>query len=105
VAEAECIDIFCPQTYHKENNLNVRVFADCHGTPEDPATGSGNGCLAGWLAKYKYFGKDSIDIRIEQGYEMGRPSLLFLKSSAQDDKIDVNVGGRVVMVVKGELIG
>ncbi len=104
IGEAECIDIFCPETYHKENQLNVRVFADCHGIPEDPATGSGNGCLAGWLAKYKYFGKDSIDIRIEQGYEIGRPSLLFLKSSAQGDKIDVNVGGRAIMLVKGELI-
>lgn len=104
IEETECIDIFCPETYHKENNLNVRVYADCHGTPEDPATGSGNGCLAGYLVKYGYFGNDSIDIRLEQGYEIGRPSLLFLKSSMQGDKIDVNVGGRVVMVVKGELV-
>ncbi len=104
IEEAECIDIFCPETYHKENNLNVRVFADCHGTPEDPATGSGNGCLAGYLAKYKYFGKDSIDIRLEQGYEIGRPSLLFLKAAIEGDKIDVNVGGRAIMLVSGELV-
>ena len=104
VEQAELIDFFSPETYHKENQLNVRVFCDCHGTPEDPATGSGNGCLAGWLAKYEYFGKDSIDIRIEQGYEIGRPSLLFLKAAVVGDKIDVNVGGRVVMVVKAELV-
>jgi trans-2,3-dihydro-3-hydroxyanthranilate isomerase len=105
IEQAELIDLFSPETYHNENQLNVRVFCDCHGTPEDPATGSGNGCLAGWLVKYKYFGKDSIDIRIEQGYEIGRPSLLFLKAAAEGDKIDVNVGGRAIMLVRGELVG
>jgi trans-2,3-dihydro-3-hydroxyanthranilate isomerase len=104
VEQAELIDLFSPETYNHENQLNVRVFCDCHGTPEDPATGSGNGCLAGWLAKYKYFGKDSLDIRIEQGYEIGRPSLLFIKAAVTGDKIDVNVGGRAVMLVRGELL-
>jgi len=72
--------------------------------PEDPATGSANGCLAGYLSKYHYFGKDQIDIRIEQGYEMGRPSLLLLKAEKTEKGISVQVGGKAVMVAQGAFI-
>jgi len=102
--QAKTILIFCPETYNQENHLNVRVFADYYGVPEDPATGSANGCLAGYLVKHRYFGKDRINIRVEQGYEMGRPSLLLLKAERRDEKIEVYVGGRVVMVAKGEFV-
>lgn len=61
------------------------------------------GCLAGYLVKHRYFGSDEIDIRIEQGYEIGRPSLLFLKAEQNQGQIDVSVGGKVIMVAKGEL--
>ncbi len=102
--QAKAILIFCQETYSKANHLNVRVFADYYGVPEDPATGSANGCLAGYLAKHRYFGKDRIDIRVEQGHEIGRPSLLFLKAEDKKDKIDVFVGGRAAMIAKGEFI-
>lgn len=102
--DAKGILVFSPETYRKDNNLNVRAFADLYGVGEDPATGSANGCLAGYLVKYRYFGKDLIDIRVEQGYEIGRPSLLFLKAQKNKDKIDVQVGGKVIMIAKGELL-
>ena len=70
--------------------------------PEDPATGSGNGCLAAYLVKQRYFGKDEIDIRVEQGYEMNRRSLLLLRAKKTSDAIEVNVGGRVQFIAKGE---
>lgn len=103
-AQAKTILIFCPKTYNRENDLNVRFFADYYGVPEDPATGSANGCLAGYLVKHRYFKRDRINIRVEQGYEIGRPSLLLLKAESKEGKINVYVGGRVVMVAKGELI-
>lgn len=81
--------------------MNVRFFADYYSIPEDPATGSGNGCLAGYLVKHRYFRKDRIDIRVEQGYEIGRPSLLRLKAESVDGKIEVSVSGKVVMVAQG----
>ncbi|MDH5450397.1 MAG: PhzF family phenazine biosynthesis protein [Candidatus Bathyarchaeota archaeon] len=102
--QAKGILIFCPETYNNENDLNVRFFADYYGVPEDPATGSANGCLAGYLVKHRYFGKDQINIRVEQGYEIGRPSLLLLKAEGKEEKIDVHVGGTVVMIAKGELV-
>jgi trans-2,3-dihydro-3-hydroxyanthranilate isomerase len=95
--------VFCPETYKKENNLNVRVFVDLHGTPEDPAAGSANGCLAGYLSRYRYFGDDSVNARVEQGYEIGRPSLLHIKAENREGEIHVYVGGKVVMVANGEL--
>jgi len=102
--DAKVILVFCPETYHKQNDLNVRVFCDYVGIPEDPATGSGNGCLAGYLVKHRFFGTSDIDVRVEQGYEIGRPSMLYLKARDKDEKIDVNVGGKVVMIAKGRLV-
>lgn len=102
--EAKAILVFSPETYKPENNLCVRMFADYLGVPEDPATGSANGCLAGYLVQYSYFGKQEIDIRVEQGYEINRPSLLFLKAQKNQDKIQVNVGGKVILVAKGEFV-
>jgi len=96
--------LFCPETYHDENDLNVRVFVDYYNIPEDPATGSGNGCLAGYLAKHRYFAGDAIKVRVEQGYEIGRPSLLFLEASGSDEGIEVLVGGRVKAVAEGEWV-
>ncbi|MUL36738.1 PhzF family phenazine biosynthesis protein [Gloeocapsopsis dulcis] len=102
--QAKAILVFCPETNKSENDLAVRVFADAVGVPEDPATGSANGCLAGYLVKYSYFGTDSIDLRVEQGYEIGRPSLLLLKAQQTDTEIEVFVGGNVVMVASGEFV-
>lgn len=102
--QAKTVLIFCPQTHHADNHLHVRFFADYYGVPEDPATGSANGCLAGWLVKHRYFGESKIDVRVEQGYEIGRPSQLLLRAEANGDQIDVFVGGKVVMVAKGELV-
>jgi len=96
--------VFCPETYEQGNNLNVRAFFHYFGVPEDPATGSSNGCLAGYLLNYRYFGTDSIDIRAEQGYEIGRKSILHLSGSLKGDAIDVNVGGKVIPVARCQLV-
>ncbi len=93
--------VFCPETYHKENQLNVRVFVDYFGIPEDPATGSGNGNLAGYLVKHMYFKKNKIDITCEQGYEIQRPSKLYLKAAVNKTSIEIEVGGKVQLVASG----
>ncbi len=101
---AKGILVFCPQAHEPGNDISVRVFVDCFGIPEDPATGSGNGCLAGWLVRHRYFGRDSIDIRSEQGYEIGRPSLLLLKAEDASGHIRISVGGRSITVARGEFV-
>ena len=94
--------LFSPETYSKENDLNVRVLGLPDIIPEDPATGSGNGCLAAYLIKERYLDRNSIDIRVEQGYEINRRSLLLLRAEESPKGIDVNVGGRVQFVASGE---
>ena len=102
--EAKGILIFSPETHENGNDLSVRVFVDYFGVPEDPATGSGNGCLAGYLVKQRYFGDAQVDARVEQGCEIGRPSLLLLKAQEQDGRTAIQVGGKSVMVARGEFV-
>ena len=102
--KAKTILIFCPETYHFTHDLNVRFFADEYGIPEDPATGSANGCLAAYLVKYRFFGKKRINLQVEQGYEIGRFALLFLKAKERKKEINVYVGGKVEFIAKGEFV-
>jgi trans-2,3-dihydro-3-hydroxyanthranilate isomerase len=101
---AKQIMMFCPEPHLPENNISVRMFADNLGIPEDPATGSGQGCLAAYLVKQRYFGEAKIDLRSEQGFEVGRPSLLYLRASEQDGQFDIRVGGRSITIAKGEFV-
>jgi trans-2,3-dihydro-3-hydroxyanthranilate isomerase len=101
---AKQILLFCPEPFNPANTLSARVFADYLGVPEDPATGSANGCLAAYLCQHTYFGTADVDIRVEQGYEIQRPSLLLLKSYRQGKRIHVSVGGTVIPVARGEFI-
>lgn len=94
--DAKNVLLFCDEPRNEENDLAVRMFAPYHGVPEDPATGSANGCLAGYLIEQ---GSDSVSLRVEQGYEMGRPSLLHLRA----DEDSIEVGGSVVRVATGRL--
>ena len=97
--------VFCPEPHENgPGDLSARMFADDLGVPEDPATGSAAGCLAGYLVEHRYFGTGSVDVRVEQGYEMNRPSLLYLRAEREGDETTVHVGGKVQMVAKGELI-
>lgn len=102
--DANEVLIFCRETYHSINDLSVRMFAPALGITEDPATGSANGCLAGYLLEYGYLGKDTVDVRVEQGYEIDRPSLLLLRAQKKAGEIEVFVGGNVVMVAKGDFV-
>lgn len=101
--QAKMIFLFSAETYEPENQINARMFGDEFGVVEDPATGSANGCLAGYLVKYRYFGSNEINVRVEQGYEIKRPSILRLRAGPRDGTIEVNVGGKVIPVARGVL--
>ena len=103
--EAKSVFVFCPETYNPDNQINARMFDDYHGIAEDPATGSANGCLAAYLVRNRYFGRKDIEVRVEQGYEIGRPSLLLLKAGEEEGgTISIFVGGEVILVAHGELV-
>ncbi len=101
---AQAILIFCPETIDRDRQLHVRVFTECFGVPEDPATGSANGCLAAYLTQYHYFDRPEVDITVEQGIEIGRPSLLYLRGrKSLHQPWEISVGGRVISVASGVL--
>jgi trans-2,3-dihydro-3-hydroxyanthranilate isomerase len=99
---AQAILIFCTESVDPQCQLHVRVFTECFGIPEDPATGSANGCLAAYLSKHQYFGSTAIDITIEQGVEMGRDARLYLRARQTESGYSIGVGGRVVKIAKGK---
>jgi len=100
--EAKAVLAFCSETVDPQCRLHVRVFCDFYDVPEDPATGSANGCLCAWLVKHRYLGVPDFAISTEQGLEMQRPSLLHLGGSEVNGQITVRVGGKVVEAGAGE---
>ena len=102
--EPKPLFLFCPEVYETGNSINSRMFADVFGIPEDPATGSANGCLAAYLTNYQYFGSDEIDISVEQGYEINRKSILYIQSKKEKNDYKIRVGGKVIKIAQGELV-
>jgi trans-2,3-dihydro-3-hydroxyanthranilate isomerase len=92
--------MFCKEPEDPANQAKARLV----GSHEDPATGSANGCFLGFAVKHKYFGGSDVDVNVEQGAEMNRPSILYLKGSETETGISVEVGGKVAYVAKGELV-
>lgn len=99
---AKAILIFCTEPVDPQCQLHVRVFTQWYGIPEDPATGSANGCLAAYLSKHQYFGSNAVDITVEQGVELGRDARLYLRAGQTESGYSIGVGGRVVKIAKGE---
>jgi trans-2,3-dihydro-3-hydroxyanthranilate isomerase len=93
--------LFAPETYDAGNHFCARMFAEEFGVPEDPATGSANAALAAYLSQYRVLGDERVEARVEQGMEIGRPSLLRLRAASPTE---VEVGGRVFLVARGELV-
>ncbi len=90
---------FSPEAYEPGGDLSARVFFDALGIREDPATGSAAACLAAWLSAERYFGSDRVRVRVQQGYEIGRPSCLYLGAGPEG----VDVAGKVALVARGEV--
>lgn len=101
---AKAVLVFCPETVSADCHLHVRVFCDWYDVPEDPATGSANGCLAAWLVRHRYLGTPDVELFTEQGVELGRSSRLWLSARPEGERVSVRVGGRVVPVAEGRLL-
>ena len=101
---AKMVFVFCRETVQAANQLHARAFCDYYGIVEDPATGSANSCFAAYLARHRYFGSGEIDVRVEQGYEIGRPARIYLKAQDRGGTIHVEVGGKVVTIAQGDFL-
>ena len=78
------------------------MFAPAFGIPEDPATGSAATAITGYLAQHNSTQTGMIGWVIEQGIEMGRPSLIDVEADLEDGAlVAVRVGGASVLVSEG----
>lgn len=96
--------LFCRETHHPQNDLCARFFFEAHGVREDPATGNGAAFLGAYLLEHRVFPESGFSLRIEQGYEIRRPSLVMLRARRVDGAPEVNIGGQVIPTVRGELL-
>jgi trans-2,3-dihydro-3-hydroxyanthranilate isomerase len=96
--------LFCTETHHPENDLCARFFFEAHGVREDPATGNATAFLGTYLLEHRFFSEADLSLRIEQGYELRRPSLVMLRARTAGPAYEVSVGGRVIPTVQGELL-
>jgi trans-2,3-dihydro-3-hydroxyanthranilate isomerase len=87
-----------------QSDLRARVFVPGLAVPEDPATGSCAAGLAGYLAAREAAPNGRFRWVMEQGFEMGRPSILELEAEKQNGSvISVRVGGECVVVSEGSM--
>ena len=79
--------LYCRQTVHTTSAFHARMFAPDFGVAEDPATGSAAAAFAGVVHRFDPL-PDGVHKRtIEQGYEMGRPSLIELSLQVEGGKL------------------
>lgn len=84
--------------------IKVRLWAPSFGIAEDPATGSAAGTLAASLAQMLPDPSGRFAWTVEQGAEIGRPSLIEAEAEKQGGKVvRIRVGGHAVLVAEGTL--
>lgn len=96
--------LFCQQTRDPQNNLAARFFFEAHGVREDPATGNGAAFLGAYLLQHRLFPEVELSLRIEQGYEVRRPSLVMLRAGMEAGVRQVRVGGCIIPAFQGVLM-
>jgi trans-2,3-dihydro-3-hydroxyanthranilate isomerase len=94
--------LYTDETTDKANDLHARMFGPALGVFEDPATGSAAAALAGALMVFERPENGDHTVRIEQGCEMGRPSLILLGLDVSEGSLrNASIGGPVVIVGQG----
>ena len=94
--------LFCRETVEPGHAFHARMFAPAMGVREDPATGSAAAAFVGVLGPH--VGEGAHTLAIEQGYEMGRPSLIQLAMTMQAGKlVSAAIAGDAVIVTEGTI--
>ena len=102
--ETHSLYAFTRETITRSADVHCRLFAPLAGVCEDPATGSASGALGAYLVQHRVVGGEAsvVHLENEQGYELGRPSRIYIEVSRNRSTISrVRVGGCVVKVIDG----
>ena len=94
--------VYCQECEHESSDFHARMFWPGAGVREDPATGSAVAAFAGIVMQNENLANGDHSFVIEQGYEMGRPSLINLMLGVRNGKLNcATIGGDVVEVARG----
>lgn len=97
--------VYCRETRRHDATFHARMFAPHHGIGEDPATGSAAAAFAGVVRTFDKPTDGTHFIRIEQGFEINRPSLIDLEIDIAGRELKAaRIGGQAVVVARGELL-
>ena len=96
--------VFALEAERPESDVRARMFAPGIGVPEDPATGSAAVGLGGYLAVRDPRFEGTLRWIVEQGFEMGRPSILEVEVDKKAGRVTAaRVGGKSVVVCEGRM--
>lgn len=102
---APALYIFSREVETTGCTVHARALTRDFGMEEDPATGSAASALAGYLARREGLKDGAARWRVEQGFEMGRPSFLDVEAEAKNGVlVAVRVGGQSVVISEGHLV-
>jgi len=104
-ALAASVYIFAMSGERSGSHVHGRMFAEGLGVSEDPATGAAQGPLGAYIVAHELVqAAATTRIRSEQGFEIGRPSILDIEVDRGGAAITaVRVGGRCVAMGAGWL--
>ena len=103
-AWASMIMVFSRDPEREGSDIRARMYAPGISVPEDPATGSACAALGGYLAARDPRQAGTLRWVVEQGFEMGRPSILEIEVDKRGGTVEaVRVGGATVMMSEGTI--
>ena len=93
--------VFTQEVVLPNSTVHSRMFAPAMGIAEDPATGAASGPLGCYLVRHGLVQPGSQMVS-EQGFELGRPSLVQVKIEQDGQHITgVSIGGQCYFMGKG----
>ena len=96
--------LYCRGGVNHTARFHARMFAPDMGISEDPATGAAAAAMSGAIQFFDKLVDGHHPILIEQGVEMGRPSLIHLHLDVSGGAITRGrIGGQAVRVASGTL--
>lgn len=95
--------LFCTETNFTENQIHARMFClENDRIIEDSATGSASLCLMAYLFNLGLYKQGTTWVKVEQGFEMGRYSIINLEGTLfESGELNLRLGGKVKMLARG----
>ena len=87
---------FCLETYDKNADMHGRHFSSpFSGTVEDPVTGTASGVMGAYYISF-IKSLDEKNIAVEQGQEIGKSGMIYVKVKKEYGNLNVEIKGEAV---------